>query len=437
MIAIWERLSEPMQDGLLAVFLIIPLVGLSAGLLRGFRPLPLVVALLWRFRWANLSFVLLIAVSVGMSVGLTAQERGLRHGMAQSAAKFDLVVSAPGSELTMMLAAVYLQASNVPLLDGTAFNAIADHPMVDIAAPIAFGDSYNGAPVVGTVAGFVTHLSEGNLAGRIWQNSSEAVVGAAVPLEIGAGFTPAHGMSADADHGAHDGVEITVVGRMPRTGSPWDKALLVPVETVWEVHGLANGHGLDEGDRIGPPFRAELFPGTPAVIVKARSLGATYALRSEFNRAQETMAFFPGTVLSDLYRVMGDVRRVMSLMTLVTQFLVAASVLLGLLILSRLFQRQMAMLRALGAPARFVLAVVWCYAFALLAMGMAIGLLFGFGASAALSAVVTQQTDILVTAGLGAAELHLALAFLAVAGTLSLLPALAVLRRPIVEALRA
>lgn len=435
--AFWEELSEPTQDVLLAVMLIMPLACLAIWLLRGFRPMPLVAALLWRFRWANLSFVLLIAVSVGMGVGLTAQERGLRQGMAQSASKFDLVVTAPGSELTMMLAAVYLQASNVPLLDGPAFNAIADHPMVEIAAPIAFGDSYQGAPVVGTVADFVTHLSDGTIEGRMWQNSAEAVVGAAVPLDIGAGFTPAHGMSGDADHGAHDGVEITVVGRLPRTGSPWDKALLVPVETVWEVHGLANGHGLDEGDRIGPPFRAELFPGTPAVIVKARSLGAAYALRSEFNRARETMAFFPGTVLSDLYRVMGDVRRVMSLMTLVTQVLVAASVLLGLFILSRLFQRQMAMLRALGAPARFILAVVWSYAVALLAVGTAVGLLFGFGASAALSHVVTRQTDILVQAGLGSGELHLALAFLMVTAVLSLLPALAVLRRPVVETLRA
>lgn len=436
MMDLWDGLPGVAQDLVLAVALVLPLVILGAVLLRGFRPWPLVAALLWRFRWANGMFALLIAVSVGMGIGLVAQERGLRVGMAQAADKFDLVVSAPGSELTMMLAAVYLQPSNVPLLDGPTFNALANHPRVEIAAPIAFGDSYQGAPVVGTIAQFVTHLTDGALEGRMWQTSSEAVIGALVPLAIGDRFTPSHGMGHSAEDDAHAGFEITVVGRMPPTGSPWDKALLVPVESVWEVHGLANGHGIEEGDRIGPPFRADLFPGTPAVIVKAGSLAATYALRSEFTREKETMAFFPGTVLSDLYRVMGDVRQAMSLMSLVTQGLVAASVLLGLFILSRLFQRQLAMLRALGAPARFVMSVVWLYGVALLVIGTVLGLVFGFVASAVLSQVVTQRTDILVQAAITWQELHLALGFLAATSILSLLPAVGVLRRPVVETLR-
>lgn len=436
MIRLWESLSILTQNLVLAGIFLVPLCLMAVVLLRGFRPMPLVLALLWRFRWANGFFALLIAVSVGMGVGLVAQERGLRVGMAQAADKFDLVVSAPGSELTMMLAAVYLQPSNVPLLDGETYNALANHPRVIIAAPIAFGDSYQGAPVVGTIADFVTHLTDGALEGRMWQTSAEAVIGAAVPLEIGDSFTPSHGFSGDADHDAHAGFEITVVGRMPRTGSPWDRALLVPVESVWEVHGLANGHGIEEGDRVGPPFRAELFPGTPAIIVEAQSLAAAYALRSEFTRDKETMAFFPGTVLSDLYRVMGDVRQAMSLMSLVTQGLVAAGVLLGLFILSRLFQRQLAMLRALGAPARFVMAVVWLYGVMLLVKGTVLGLVFGYGAASALSLLVTQRTDVLVQAAITWHELHLALGFLAATSILSLLPALVVLRRPVVETLR-
>ena len=37
-------------------------------LLRGFRPWSLIRALMWRFRWANLLFVLLIAVPVGFAL---------------------------------------------------------------------------------------------------------------------------------------------------------------------------------------------------------------------------------------------------------------------------------------------------------------------------------------------------------------------------------
>ena len=432
----WDTLPVTAQDLLIAGALLLPLVLIGLILLRGFRPLPLVRALLWRFRWANLMFILLIAVSTGMGIGLIAQERGLRVGTAQAAEKFDLVVAAPGSELTLMLASVFLQPSAVPLLDGAAYDRIANHERVDIAAPIAFGDSYDGAPVVGTIAEFVTHLSDDQIEGRNFAISGEAVIGAAIDLDIGDLFTPAHGGGDTADSGAHDGFEIEVVGRMARSGSPWDRAILIPVETVWEVHGLANGHPFEEGDKIGPPFDPALFPGTPAVIVRASELWANYALRSEFTEAGETMAFFPGTVLANLYRVMGDVRQAMQIMSIVTQVLVAASVLLGLFILSRLFQRQLAMLRALGAPRRFVMAVVWGYGVALLAAGTALGLVFGLASAAVLSRIVTQRTDILVTASITWSEVNLALAFLSATSLLSLVPALAVLLRPIVENLR-
>ncbi|SNS24183.1 ABC transporter permease [Antarctobacter heliothermus] len=433
---LWETLSALAQDMLIAAALLLPLLGLGFVLLRGFRPLPLVWALLWRFRWANLMFVVLIAVSTGMGIGLITQERGLRVGSAQAAEKFDLVVAAPGSELTLMLASVFLQPSAVPLLDGAAYDRIASHPRVEIAAPIAFGDSFDGAPVVGTIAEFVTYLTDDQIEGRLFARTGEAVVGAAIDLQLGDHFAPAHGEGEEAEHDAHDEFEIEVVGRMARSGSPWDHAILIPVETVWEVHGLANGHPFEDGDKIGPPFDPALFPGTPAVIVRATDMSGAYALRSALTEAGETMAFFPGTVLASLYRVMGDVRQAMQIMSIVTQALVAVSVLLGLFILSRLFQRQLAMLRALGAPRRFVMAVVWGYGATLMAAGTALGLLFGFGAAAVLSRIVTLRTDILVSASITWAEINLALGFLAVTSILSLIPVLVVLTRPVVQGLR-
>ncbi|WP_138465639.1 FtsX-like permease family protein [Poseidonocella sp. HB161398] len=434
---LWDALPVLAQDILVTLGLLAPLALCALVLLRGFAPLPLVRAVLWRFRWANLIFVLLIAVSVGMGIGVIAQERGLRRGMASAADKFDLVISAPGSEMTMMLATVFLQPSDVPLLGGAAYDEIARNENVDIAAPLAFGDSYGTSPVIGTTADFVAHLGDGALEGRMWQSTSEAIAGAAAGLAIGDHFTPAHGTGAGADDHAHDGADYVVTGLLPRSGTPWDRALLIPVEAVWEVHGLANGHAPERAAQIGPPFDPDDFPGTPAVIVKSTALWANYALKSEFTRDAETMAFFPGTVLSELYRVMGDVRQAMSLMSVATQILVAASVLLGLFILTRLFQRQTAMLRALGAPARFVMAVIWSYGAGLLAAGTVLGLGAGYLASAVLSRIVTLRTDVLVEASIGWSEIHLAAAFLAATSLLSLLPALVVLRQPIADGLRA
>jgi putative ABC transport system permease protein len=323
----------------------------------------------------------------------------------------------------------------VPLLDGATYQRIATHENVTLAAPLGFGDSFGSAPVVGTTAAFVRHLSDDRIEGRLWQSHEEAVIGAKTPLAIGDVFEPAHGIGDGAEDHAHEGAGIAVVGRMAPTGTPWDRAILIPIETVWEVHGIASGHAPDRRDQIGPPFDAAYFPGTPAIIVQAENLWANYALKSEFTDAR-TMAFFPGTVLASLYSIMGDIRQVMSLMTLVTQSLVAASVLLGLFILSRLFQRQMAVLRALGAPARFVFAVLWSYAATLLVTGAILGAGLGVATAAGLSRAVTARTDIAINASPGWAELHYLAGFISLMTLFSLLPALAVHRRSIVAGLR-
>ena len=443
---LWLSLPATTQDLLLTLALLLPagLVGVLT--LRGFAAGGLIRAMLIRFRGANAIFVALIALSVALGVGLTAQERALRQGSARAADKFDLVIASPGSEITLMLAAVYLQPTDVPLLTGAQFAEVATAPGVALAAPIGFGDSIMGAPVVGTTAEFVSHLAGPLAEGRLFAASSEAVAGAFVPFAVGDSFSPVHGMEADDDAGAGAGAEhdhdhdhdvtYTITGRMAPTGSPWDRAVLVPIEDVWEIHGLANGHAPEAGARIGPPFDAAYFPGTPAIIVKAQNLGATYALQSQFSRS-DMMAFFPGTVLAQLHGLMGDIRAAMSLMAGVTQVLVTIAILSGMTILVRVFARSLALLRAIGAPSRFVFAVVWGYAACLIACGALIGLALGGLAAWGLSAIITARTDIALTASLGWSEVHLVAGFVSLTLVLALVPALVAIRRPLVPDLRA
>lgn len=416
------------------VGLLVPGLIVGGLVLRALRPFALVGALLRRFFWVNLMFTGLVTVSVGLGVGLLAQERGLRQGSARAAEKFDLIVAAPGSEVTAMLAVVYLQPSDMALVTGAQYAEIAAVKGVAFAAPIAFGDSYLGAPVVGTTAEFVTHLAGPLGEGRLFATASEAVVGAFAPIAVGDALTPAHGHGPVAEDDAHAGFSYAVTGRMLPTGSPWDRAILVPVEGVWAVHGLATGHAIGD-NAIGPPFAPEFMPGTPAVLVHASELWANYALKSQFTRG-DLMAFFPGTVLSQLHGLLRDVRAAMSLMAVVTQVLVTLSVLIGLIILVRLIARSLALLRALGAPLRFVFAVVWSYSATLILTGAALGLGAGWIAARVISAVVTARTDVLVTASLSWPEMHLVAGFVSLTLVLALLPAWLAVRRPLLTDLR-
>src|SRR4028118_1032682 len=136
---LWLSLPVWMQDALVALALLLP--GLLTGLIvvRGFRPWPLARAMLWRFRGANAVFVALIAVAVALGAGLTAQERALRQGSARAAEPFDLVLGAPGSEISLVLAAVYLQPTDLPLLSGEIFAEGVADPEGALAAPAGLG----------------------------------------------------------------------------------------------------------------------------------------------------------------------------------------------------------------------------------------------------------------------------------------------------------
>lgn len=448
MMYIWDDLSALQQDILFLVLLTLPAIVIGFVILRGLNPRPLVQAMLWRFRWINLLFASLIAVSIGVGIGLLAQERGLRQGTAASAEKFDLIVAPPGSEISMMMATLYLQPTKIDLLSGEVYHRIASHKNVSLAAPLGFGDSFEGYPIVGTIPQFLHHLTDGQFEGKNFSAINQAVIGSSVLLHIGDDFSPVHGHveptskeNQDHDNEKFDptavkhNAHLEVVGRMQPTGTPWDRAILVPIEAIWEVHMMPTGHA--EGDnRIGPPFDPAHFPGTPAILVHANELWANYSLRSEFDGASDTMAFFPGAVLTRLYSIMGDMRQAMSLMSLATQILVSVSVIVGLLILIRLFQRQLSLLRALGAPRRFIFAVVWSYAALLLVFGSLLGMLVGQVATLIISKILTTRTDILIRSPLGWPEFHFVAGFISCATILALLPAYLILRQHIVTALR-
>jgi len=433
---LWLALPVGAQDALVALALLVPglLVGVFA--VRGFRPWPLARAMLWRFRGANAVFVALIAVTMALGAGLTAQERALRQGSARAAERFDLILGAPGSEVSLVLAAVYLQPMDLPLLPGSVYAEVAADPEVDFAAPIAFGDSVDGAPVVGTTAEFVAHLAGDLAEGRMFAAHEEAVAGAYAPVRLGDALEPAHGQGEAAEHGGHGGTTYAVVGRMTPTGSPWDRAILVPVEAVWKIHAFPTGHSPERAEQIGPPFDPEWLPGTPAILVRADQVWANYALKDRYTRT-DVMGVFPGTVLAGLYGLLREVREAMSLMALITQGLVVVAVLAGLTLLVRVFARGLALLRALGAPRRFVLAVVWSYAAALVGLGAALGLGLAWIVATLLSRIVTARTEVLVTARIGWTEAQLVAGFASLALLLALLPAILAGRRPPLEDLRA
>ncbi len=362
----------------------------------------------------------LIALATGLGVGIGALERASRRGMAQAADAFDLIVGAPGGPAPLVLAAVYLQPEAVPLLDPAVTARVLAEPEAVWSSPIGFGDSWRGHPVVGVGPAFLTRAGTRRLAaGRGFEAEEEAVAGSSVAAALGETFSPIHGLVETHEGHVHSEIGYRIVGRLPPTGTPWDNAVLVPIESVWEIHGLGNGHPKGV-ERVGPPW--EEPGGVPAIVVKPRSIAGAYQLRARYRTAAST-AVFPGEVLAGLFRTLGDVRSVLSGVALATSALVVVAVLLAFTALTAGRAREHAVLRAIGARPGFIAAALWLELSAILVVGIGGGLLLGWVGAAAAGAALARTTGVGVAVGLGWPEVSLAMATLGACAVASVIPA--------------
>ncbi|WP_119255744.1 ABC transporter permease [Shinella zoogloeoides] len=414
-----------------------------------------ILADLRRFKAGAFAVVVLIALSVALSVTVTLQERAVRLGSARAAEKFDLLVGAAGSETQLALSAVFLQPSPLPLMSGGVLAKLSDDPRVDFAAPVGFGDSADGYPVVGTTTTLVSALSPTLAEGALFTRLGEAVVGADVPKRLGAEIKPMHGA---ADEGGHTHTEIayTVTGRMAPTGTAWDRAILVPIRAVWQLHGMEEKAGHEDHDHEGDAHEDhdhdheahvdanagldEHFdaatPGIPAVLVKPKTVADAYRLRQEY-RGETTLAVFPAEVLTRLYATLGDARSLLLAIAIGTQVIVIAAILLVTVMHVGARQRQIGALRAFGAPRRSVLAIVWGELFVLFLAGFALGIAVGYAAAEAISASLAATTAVRMPVEFAREDVPLALWFLFLAVLVSLVPAVSALRLSPARALRA
>jgi len=350
-----------------------------------------------------------------------------------------LLIGAPGSATQLVLTTVYLRPQAIPLMQGDLLAQLSVAEGVKYAAPIAFGDNWQGHPIVGTIAAFASR--GGTLSpkqGRVFERQGEAVIGSDVQLGVGDHFSPAHGLhhDDDDDHDSeeHHDVSYTVVGRLPARHNVWDRAILVPVEDVWQIHGLVQGHDPHGDQHLGPPWDVTRLAGVPAVAVKPVSVAAAYRLRGEF-QGGHSLALFPAEVLNDLYLTLGNVRDLMSVLAITTQVLVVVAVLMALLVGFLARQRQFAVLRAMGAGRVYVFSVVWLEVVSLVVLGAALGTVLGWGGSLALSQWMQAELGFAMPVRLGAAEGWLLGGLVASGAIIGLLPAWLTFRRSIAEGL--
>ena len=399
------------------------------------NPLPLVIAELRRNPLGCAAIVILIAIAVALGIAVTTQERALREASNIAAQRFDLVIGAPGSATQLILTTVYLQPAALDLLPKAALLELAQEPGVEAVAPVAVTDSYQGYTVVGTSAAFAG--TGGVIEGRVFADDTEAVVGSLVALPLGYKLFPAHGSAAENVLESHEHQHLlTVVGRLTPSGTPWDRAIVVPIEALWAMHADAQSQRLPLVPlQLGPPWREDQVGRVPAIVVKPRSVADAYRLRTKY-RGRETTALFPAEVLLPLYALLGDVRDVVVSMSLAFQVLLIAAVLLVIVAVLAARRQSLGVLRALGAPPAFVFLTVWLQSVLLMAAGLLVGVGFGWVLSHSLSSFAAARTGLAMNASPGIREVVQMLVLLVAGASFAALPSLVALRVPAARLLR-
>ena len=199
--------------------------------------------------------VVTLASAVALYVGVQNVQRLTRASFENSISGVDLVVAARGSDVQILLNTVFGLGASGNLVSDETVAAVADMQEVAWVVPLALGDSHRGFRVLGTSPEFFERVmaapSGGALfvAGGRFEQVLEAVVGAdvaaALGYQLGDKIVLQHGLG---DYGAaHDDLPFRVHGVLARTGTPFDRTVLVSVEAIEAIHrGWRNGQQLVE-----------------------------------------------------------------------------------------------------------------------------------------------------------------------------------------------
>jgi putative ABC transport system permease protein len=373
---------------------------------------------------------------------------------------FSLVVGPPGSRLELVLNTIFQIGQSPGLLAYEAFTELAQNPSTELAVPYAVGDAFRGFRVVGTsdaffaprfpypaaptmigkfAAGRPFRFDAAALEARLAQIAAgpsgvrslaesaglrpmaldgvaEAVLGASVAgqldIRVGDQIEPTHGV--DGAGTAHEHAQLwTVVGILEPTATPIDELVLINLDSFFRIPDHQGGIIPESGK---PAISAVVLFPKPGVH-KALLLG-------QLNKRTQLQVADVDSEVRRLLRIVGNVDRVFFVIAVLVVWVGVVSVAVGIYNTLAARQRELAILRILGARRSTLFGMLVGEATLLSAVGGALGLVLGHLLVAVGAGLVEQSSGVRPRAWLLLPEEALAYALLVLAGALSgLLPA--------------
>ena len=373
-----------------------------------------------------------IALACGLLMTVWMVKTQSQTAFTQTNAGFDAVLGARGSKLQLVLNAIFHLEASSGNLAYADYEAIKRHPAVKVAIPIAVGDNVRGFRLVGTVPELfeTVEYAPGKKyvlgpGGKIFTpDAKEAVAGSfaaeRLGLKVGDTFHPFHGLAFDANN-QHPDV-YTLTGILAPTNTPADRVVWIPLK------GLQTMSGHD----------ARAATDVSAVLIQLRSPSAGFMLDMMYNKQGNrlTLAYPVGAIIADLFSKISWFDQVLALVAYLVALVAAGSVLASIYNSMSARQRDLAILRALGARWRTIFGAVVAEAAVIGALGAVAGYAVYFGLLLGVANVIRVQTGVVIDVAARLPILWICpLGMIGLCALGGVVPALKAYRTPVAETL--
>ncbi|MGS2720099.1 ABC transporter permease [Paraglaciecola aestuariivivens] len=405
----------------------------------------LVLASLWsRKSLASLTLVS-IAISIFVIIAVEQIRVQVKENFERSVSGVDLIVGSRTSNINLLLFSIFKIGQPANNIQWQSYKSIVQDKNVAWSVPISMGDSHQGFAVIGTTEDYFTHFNYAqgkalNLSkGRVFNQVYDLVLGAEVAKKLGYQISDqlvlSHG-SGKVSFSHHDEHPFTVVGILTPTGTPVDQSIYVPLQSIALLHDT---HNSDHHQQHDLTEQGHIEPELSAFLIGSKSRIGILSLQRKISqfKGEPLTAILPLVTLRELWQIVAMVEVSLD----VVAWLVFITALFGmttmLLASMKERERELSVLRALGAKASVIILLVAGEAMFLAFIGALLGALLAALALAICQPILMDEFGLYVAPML---NLQLVWPYLlitvGVAAILALIPAYFSYKKSLINGLR-
>ncbi len=305
-----------------------------------------------------------LVISIGLLLGIDHLRLEAKQSFTSTVAGTDLIVGARSGQLNLLLYTVFRIGNATNKISYQHFQQISQHRAVAWSIPLALGDSHKGFRVLGTTPDYFKFFRYGEkqplvlAQGQAFQQVYQTVLGSEVAkklnYKLGDQITLSHGVGA-VSFSEHRGQPFTVVGILAATGTPVDQSVHVSLLGIEAIHqGWQNGMPSRRGQAVALDEEklASLQPSQiTGFMLGLKSKAVTFALQRQINefKAEPLTAILPGAALAEMWQMLSFVENMLLVVTALVLVATLVGLMTTLLAAMKERQRELAILRALGA----------------------------------------------------------------------------------------